>query len=691
MRYQRPVVLLVIAALLPLVVLAASLGYAWLRQQHARMQEEALARADRIAALLEQELGAQITHLNLVAASPLFDRPLDPPVFFATAQALLQELPLWHTIVLSDSDGNRLIDVPEPVGGAPGRVVDTQSHGEVVRSLKPVVGRVLKGPRNRPAFAIRVPVVRDGRLLYVLSAVISPAGIRQLLLAGGIPEGWRGAVVDASGSIAALTAPGADRIGEPASPSALAAIASGHKGLYEVQTLDGLPLVTAFHALSGSGWTVHVGIPREIYLNPLRRSAWLLTASAIASLGLVGAFLWLLWRELGVRRRTEAALEETRRLEALGRITGGVAHDFNNLLMIVLGSAEAILRRSGTDKKLAGFAEAIMSAASRGERLTRQLLAFAGRGAGEACSFRLQDRQGEIFTLIRQSVRGDIRLEVSIPADLWPIHADPHALELALINLAVNARDAMPSGGALSISAANCSLRPGADIDVGLRGEFVALTVTDTGHGIPKQHIGRIFEPFYTTKPTGTGLGLSQVYGFAKQAGGAVTASSTPAGATFILHLPRAAEAPAPQIERPAASALPHGTRGRALLVEDNPEVAKVVEAMLTATGFKVTAESNGRAALNRLQEGARFEVVLTDIVMEGMSGLELAREIRTRRPDLPVALMTGYSDALRRGSSDGLLVLSKPFRQEELDAVLAQLGLDTVRAPQGAQAPAGA
>ncbi|HEX6103098.1 MAG TPA: ATP-binding protein [Alphaproteobacteria bacterium] len=673
MRYQRPLVLLVIAALLPLVILSAALGTAWLRQQHAAMQEDALDRVDRISALLDRELTAQITLLKLMAASPLFDGPPNEVLFFRVAESIRSELPLWNVVVLSDVQGNRLIDVPELVSGTRGRVVDLTSHEEVVRTLKPVVGRILKGPRNRPAFAIRVPVVRNDELLFVLSAVIQPDRIIALLRAGGIPEGWTGAVLDTEGQIVARTSGPAELIGSPASAGAREAVQSATSGLYQGPNAEGKPMITAFRVLPASGWSVHIGIPRELFLTPLHRSAWLLAAGVAMTLALVSAFLWLLWRELRVRRRTEAALEETRRLEALGRITGGVAHDFNNLLMIVQGSAEAILRRHRDPQSIARYADAILAAAGRGERLTRQLLAFAGRSSTEPVAFRLQDRESDLLSLLTQSTRGDIRVALSIPSDTWPIHADPHALELALINLAVNARDAMREGGNLSVSAANVTLAPDAGHGTGLKGDFVALRVEDTGSGIPEQDLGRIFEPFYTTKATGTGLGLSQVYGFAKQSGGTITVSSTPAGTIFTLYLPRAATEPASRPARVAAGAPSAPERGRALLVEDNAEVAAVVEGMLAAAGFAVTAASSGAVALAKLQDGEAFDLVLSDIVMEGMSGLDLAARIRERDPGLPVILMTGYSDALLMGSSDGLPVLSKPFRHEELEAVLAE------------------
>jgi signal transduction histidine kinase len=238
-------------------------------------------------------------------------------------------------------------------------------------------------------------------------------------------------------------------------------------------------------------------------------------------------------------------------------MTGGVAHDFNNLLMILLGNAEALKRRRGDPDRVAVIAERILAAVQRGETLTRQLLAFGRRSAHAPVSFRLQDRAGDLVELLTRSTGGDIKPTCSIPDDTWPVYADPNALEMALVNLAVNARDAMSEGGTLSIVTRNASLQRERG-GTGLTGDFVAIDVTDTGSGIAEEHLGRIFEPFYTTKRNGkgTGLGLSQVYGFAKQSGGDVSiASKLGEGTTVTLYLPRAAEAPALAPVEPAAAA----------------------------------------------------------------------------------------------------------------------------------------
>jgi signal transduction histidine kinase/ActR/RegA family two-component response regulator len=664
----------VLAALLPLVILSAVLGVASLRHQQETIEDEALGHVQRISILLERELSTQIEILRTLGNSPLLDSPVIEAAFAEMARRVRRDQPLWTAVVLSDPDGNRLIDVPEPVTGVPGgKVIDEISHARAVETRQPVIGRMLRGPRNRPAFAVRVPAVRGDKVTYVVSAVMEPAAVRDLLFSGPIPAAWMGAVIDGDGRLVARRTGASSTIGEPASDTALAARARASGGIYEGLNIEGDAIVTAYRVLPASNWSVHIAIPRDLYYAPLRRSLWLMAGGAGASFALVAAFLWLLAREMRQNRRRDAALAETQRLEALGRITGGVAHDFNNLLMIMQGSAEALKRRRADPDKAAKLVDAILSAAERGQAITRQLLAFARRSAHEPVSFELRDCAADLLTLLRGSTRGDIQTSFSVPDGIWPIHADPNALEVALINLAVNARDAMPAGGRLAVIARNVSLQTGRDEGTGLSGDFVAIEVRDTGIGIPEEHRAKIFEPFFTTKPTGkgTGLGLSQVYGFAKQSSGTMTvASQLGHGSTFTLYLPRAMEAPAnaPALVEPRDNL----DEGRVLLVEDNRDVAQVTETMLTSAGYTVTWASGPQAALDLIERGEPFDAVLSDIVMEGgLSGLDLAETLGQRRPELPVALMTGYSEALATGSSRGLTVLSKPFREAEVVAAL--------------------
>ncbi len=677
MKLHRQLVLLVLAALLPLVVLSAVLGAGALKAGQDAMQRDAESRLGIIAAGVSRELSAQVDILAALAGSPLLDAPLSRPAFDAFSARLLQQHPLWLAVTLTDPAGERLMDTPPFPGPAGSKVLDRISHARAVSTGRPVIGRILLGPRGNPAYDIFVPVVRDGRVIAVLGAVARPDTVRALLVANALPRNWRAGVLDGSGRIVTRTA-FPDYASRPAPRAVLDALAASGEGVYRSTGLDGAPFVSVYRVLPDSGWSVHVSMPRDGYEAPFRRAAWLIGASALVSLLIMGLFLWQLWRELRLRQREAARLEEGRRLESLGRMTGGVAHDFNNLLMIVMGSADMLKRRLGDgegagDRRALTLVGAILSAAQRGQSLTRQLLAFGRRSSHEPVSFRLQDRADELLVLLRRSASGEIAAVMEVPPELWPIHADPEALEVALINLAVNARDAMPAGGRLTVAAANVSLQKGRDEATGLAGDFVCLSVSDTGVGIAPENLEHVFEPFYTTKPAGkgTGLGLSQVYGFARQSGGAVSVTSRIGeGTSVAIYLPRATRAPAaPPVDRKPAD---DSDDGRILLVEDNEDVAEVTQSMLSAIGYAVTWAPDGATAQGLLAGPERFDALVSDIVMgAGISGLELAAWVRRERPELPILLITGYSEALASGASHGFQVLAKPFGQSDLAAAI--------------------
>ncbi|HEY4030827.1 MAG TPA: ATP-binding protein [Caulobacteraceae bacterium] len=373
------------------------------------------------------------------------------------------------------------------------------------------------------------------------------------------------------------------------------------------------------------------------------------------------------------RQEAERALRQAQKIEAIGQLTGGIAHDFNNLLMVIAGGFD-LLNRSSPERRerlLAGMRQAT----TRGQALTRQLLAFSRRMTLTPEPIELKLLLDGMRILVDGALRGDIVVEVEIAPDLWPILADPTQLELALLNLAVNARDAMPFGGRLTISARNRRSGNG-----GGGRDMVEIEVGDTGEGIPREVIERVFDPFFTTKPVGkgTGLGLSQVHGFATQSGGEVAVSSEPGrGARFALRLPRAQAEP-----RPVTPIAVDGDHlvlpdvHSVLLVEDNDQVAELVTQMLEALGLQVERVSSAQEALIRLDGEGGADVVFSDIVMPGgMSGIELARELRRRRPDLPVLLATGYSDAARSLDPDeGLKLIEKPYQLDTLKQALGEV-----------------
>ncbi len=375
-------------------------------------------------------------------------------------------------------------------------------------------------------------------------------------------------------------------------------------------------------------------------------------------------------RDVTERNQLEARLRQAQKLEAVGQLTGGVAHDFNNLLQVVL-SGLTLMERIADPGRRAQLAENVRRAAQRGGELTKRLLTVARRQSLRPERIELETwmRDGA-GALLRQALRGDIRTELRLPPDLPAVDADLAELELALLNLAVNARDAMPNGGTLTLSAEAVRCYAVADAD-GLDGAFVRLSLGDTGTGMNEETQARVFEPFFTTKGVGqgTGLGLAQVYGFARQSGGGVRLrSALGQGTTVSLLLPvsrRAAPEKVVEAPAPGNSSMRHAA---VLVCEDDDDVAALVVDMLAQLGHAPTRVTTAGAALGALADGRTVDLLFTDVLMPGgMDGLALAREVARRRPGLPVLLTTGYTGGGAASVPLGLPLLRKPYRIDDL------------------------
>ena len=370
------------------------------------------------------------------------------------------------------------------------------------------------------------------------------------------------------------------------------------------------------------------------------------------------------------------ALAQSQKLEAIGRLTGGVAHDFNNLLTVIRGSAELLQRPGLTDEKRQRYLAAISETADRAAVLTGQLLAFARQQPLRPQIFDVALRLDGMEHIITTTIGAPIAYHVEVGADAGSIEADPSQFETAILNMVVNARDAMPAGGALTIGIERVSRKPAIRHHAEADGEYVRVWVRDTGTGIEADKLPRIFEPFFTTKEVnkGTGLGLSQVCGFAKQSGGDIAVESDPGdGATFSLYLPRAGEG-AEETIRPR-QAIHTGSvlhERRILLVEDNERVGRFALSALTELGQNVVWAHHAVAALEQLERGAEFDLVFSDVVMPGMSGIELARIIGAKWPSLAVVLTSGYSHALAEAGGTEFDFVAKPYSMESLAALLS-------------------
>jgi signal transduction histidine kinase/ActR/RegA family two-component response regulator len=379
--------------------------------------------------------------------------------------------------------------------------------------------------------------------------------------------------------------------------------------------------------------------------------------------------------EMDERARVEETLRQAQKMEAIGQLTGGVAHDFNNLLMVISGGLDMLDRQTDPNRRRR-LMDGMIQAAQRGASLVRQLLAFSRRQKLHPEPVDVAWQIGGMRELLDRSLRGDVHVEFDFPEGLWPVEVDPGELELVILNLAVNARDAMPNGGTIVVCGENLS-----DLsDEQIAGDYVRLSVIDTGTGMSPEVLSRAFEPYFTTKDVGkgSGLGLAQVYGFATQSRGTVRINSEVGRGTSIeLYLPRSRNAPSEArhlIDLNTIRASPKkSTHGQILLVEDDDEVAALVSEMLAELGYEVTRAASAAAALGALADGRSVDLIFSDIMMPGsMNGIELAREIKRRRSDLPVLLTSGYSEAaVHEAEVAGVQILPKPYHIDELAAAL--------------------
>ncbi len=378
--------------------------------------------------------------------------------------------------------------------------------------------------------------------------------------------------------------------------------------------------------------------------------------------------------QMDERAQIEETLRQAQKIEAIGQLTGGIAHDFNNLLMVISGGLDMLDRRADPARR-ERLMDGMRQAAQRGTALTRQLLAFSRRQSLAPESVDLVLCISRMRELLDRSLSGDVKVRVRFTPDLWPVEVDPGELELVILNLAVNARDAMPDGGSILIEASNA---PG-EVVLGITGDFVRLSVTDSGTGIPEEVRTRVFDPFFTTKEIGkgSGLGLAQVYGFARQSGGTVWIESECGhGTSVIMLLPRSERIPdLPDGHELVEDTAADASVGTVLLVDDDEEVAALVGEMLEHLGYRVTHAASATDALGALANACKVDIVFSDVMMPGgMNGVELAREIRTRALGVPVLLTSGYAEAAQKSAAaEGVHVLAKPYRLEELASALRE------------------
>ncbi|HEV2557743.1 MAG TPA: ATP-binding protein [Microvirga sp.] len=602
-----------------------------------------------------------------------------------------QALPQIEAIWAFDRNGRALVS--STVNPVPPSLVNADRdyfRAHVDRDVGSYIGDIITARVGGGSFFVvsRRRSSPDGRFNGVIALTVPPASLQSFYAKVGEGRVLSAGLIRPDGTFLARFPAGRGEVARLGANNRFqpAIAANPERGVYlAVSQIDGIERRISYRRIPNYDVYVQAGFATDAVWSEWRRTMLGHLIFGLPATILLVALTFLALRrtrevqaEVQRREMAEAALKQAQRLEAVGQLTGGVAHDFNNLLMVVNGNVER-LRRDLTDPRHKRALDSIDKAARRGASLTRQLLTFSRQQTVAPVVVDLRGYLTKLRDMLQSSLRGDIAITLDAAAGLWPVKVDLGELELAILNLGVNARDAMPDGGTLTLSARNTSL--GGDGGDAPKGDFVAISVRDTGVGIPSDVLAKVFEPFFTTKEVGkgTGLGLSQVYGFAKQAGGAATiASELGRGTEIILYLPRSRE-PVTADEDQLALINVRG-EGVILLVEDNGEIAEVTKANLEELGYRVLLAPDASAALDVIESDRTIDLVFSDIVMPGtMSGLDLGRALRRIRPGLPVVLTTGYSSALQSAAPEGFTLLTKPYDLASLhttiDEVLRQRG----------------
>jgi signal transduction histidine kinase len=746
MRIRTRLLILVLAILVPAFVAAAlAVGYVYLEER--RAQENSVKEAVRAFALLvDNELHTREGVLRALANSPDLARG-DLDEFYRHAKSLAPTPET--TIILHALDGRQLLNTR----AAPGSKLPVRRSSNIGALMqkhgpdRPLVSDLFMAPLGgHYDFVIQVPVHIDTQLRYFLTMGVNASSLQRLMEIQRLPAEWQASIVDRGGRVVARSHDADQFRGRSVSQLALRHFAASREGVFASRSLAGIPVQAFYSTVPDAEWKVVVNIPiSELQRVPLHAAAFLASIMALilvlatlaahrfgkralAPIGYLarsaedlGHGREVVYQPQGVieldavaRRmadasrllrdsqgvleqrvaeavaaseRAQAALMRSQKLEALGRLTGGIAHEFNNLLQ-TLTTALQLASLTSNQPKVQALIDTCKRTVGRATALTTRLGSFGRVQDARLLTVDPGEQVRNSLQLIRGALRQGISLEIECPDGLWPVTVDPLQFDLALLNLAINARDAMPHGGMLQLRVRNCPLEPTLERT---GGDYVLVTVADSGCGMPPDVLARALDPFFTTKEPGqgTGLGLPQAYAFATQSQGFLALASTVgAGTTIDLYLPRSNQPLSPPLSAPHsaqlarhdgttaggdAAAVPSCAAGRILFVEDDPLVREAVVRGLEESGFEVLAAPSGDQALAMLDAGLDIDVVFSDIVMPGrLSGIDLAGILRERRPGLPVVLATGYTD--QRASIPGVQVLAKPYEIGQLADLLAGL-----------------
>jgi signal transduction histidine kinase/ActR/RegA family two-component response regulator len=674
--FRRSLVALGVAATLPTVVFAAVGVFYLLHIERERVESETLATAETVTTFLESRVQRDLAALDVLTMSSTLNADTHA-VFYRRGMRVLQSNPDWSRLkVIDPANEQEILTLPGDADPAtePLAAIHLDPVRQAERENVMTIGGVDR--TEDPVIWIYAPVQRAPGVRFVLAVGVRTDVFQNILISGTPEESAAAAVVDRAGNFIARTLHYEERVGTPATEFVRGAIKKGSRGFYPGETYEGLKNYTAFHTSDVLGWSTHIAVASSLIDTP---TAWSFAVAGFAGLGavLLAIFLVVLvLRDMAERRRADEALRQSQKMEAVGQLTGGIAHDFNNLLTAIIGNLDMIQTRAAGNERLQRMAANALEAARRGAKLASQLLAFSRTQRLVVRRIDLQQLLNGMSGLLTQSVGPSVQVLVDIDANAKFVTSDANQLELALLNLAVNARDAMSGTGTLRIVA-----RRAASVDKSLpAGDYVNICVIDTGTGMSEEIRARAIEPFFTTKATGqgTGLGLSQVYAVARESGGTLTLASEPGrGTTVCLMLRRARDDDTSPATRPSRldlhvteAALPD-KKSRVLVVDDDRLVRKFMTESLRSMGHDVTDAAEGTAALEILDRHP-FDLLLVDYAMPGMNGAAVARAAREKQPGLRILVVSGYSDSAALEAAIGSAAqLRKPFDLSELRAAV--------------------
>ncbi len=727
MRIRSRLLILVLAVLVPAIITAAaSIAYVYMEAQHANKQNmREVTRA--MALVVDKEIARREAILRTLSISQSLEDG-DLPSFYRQAQRIAATTD--SAIILHDPSGKVLLNTRLPFGSADQPVLPIiREMRERYGPQGTIVSNLYFAPiSKRNSFSIQIPVLRNGNVAYYLDMGIYANILQSVFDEQRLPSNWIGAIVDSTGVLVARSKQPQEFVGRRASGPILDKMRKNTDGFNEGTALSGEAVYAFFSKAPNSDWTFVVSVPRK----DLQQAAIDTTKMmGLLSLFLLGCAIWAaLWVAAGtsnsaqvlrlaaeglgrgetvephdfdieemdavhaalrkasadlhdakreLERRVELAVADAQlaqrallqgqKLESLGRLTGGIAHDFNNVLQ-TLTTGLQVAAMTSKDEKTTALIATCQRAVKQGTQLASQLMAFGRTQEARLETVDMTLQLNSALPLLKGALPSNMELKLDMEQDVWPVRLDPLQFELALLNLIMNSRDAMPQGGIIQLSIHNDILTQPADpLEAG---DYVCIKLSDSGAGMSDEVSSKALDPFFTTKMMGkgSGMGLPQAYGFARQSGGTLTLNSKAGEGTVVsIYLPRSeGEVPAPKpIKEDASQTMPAATL---LLVEDDTLIRETVRPALELAGLSVTVARDGDEALRILESGTAFDLILSDIVMPGATdGIALAKAITARFRGSRIVLATGYTE--QAVGIPGVRVLAKPYHLVDLINVL--------------------